>query len=311
MTKAIKSVLVVIAVLALGLPSFSQETTQQQYKERYATLVKNLGTSGVGVETLLDRWISDYPDDPDPVEYKFIYYLAKCQNTQLVAKEGKTYLGEAPVLSLNDSLGNPVNYFQEAMFDDDIFAQAIKTIEGGIAQYPDRLDWRFYKTTALSMYEKESPDMTCSDLKSIIDYNFTQHPKWTYPDAEVDADFFDSGIQEYLVSFYRIASPASREAFREISLKMLDYEPNNVLFLDNVGSYFVAMNDHKTAYKYYNKVLKLKKDDLTAIRNCILIARRDKDVKNEKKYLQMMVDYADNDADRSSAKTRLEYYNKK
>ena len=49
MTKAIKSVLVVIAVLALGLPSFSQETTQQQYKERYATLVKNLGTSGVGV----------------------------------------------------------------------------------------------------------------------------------------------------------------------------------------------------------------------------------------------------------------------
>ena len=119
MTKAIKSVLTVIAAVTLSLPSFSQETTQQQYKDRYVTLVKNLGTSGVGVETLLDRWISDYPDDPEPVEYKFIYYLAKCQNTQLVAKEGKTYVGEAPVLSLNDSLGNPVNYFQEAMFDDD------------------------------------------------------------------------------------------------------------------------------------------------------------------------------------------------
>ena len=298
------------ALTFLSSSAFSQEMTQQQYKDRYTTLVKNLGTSGIGIETLLDKWMNDYPDDPDPIEYKFIYYLAKSQTTQIVPKEGKTHLGKEPVITLNDSLGNPVNYFQENMYDDDIFAQAISTIESGIAKYPDRLDWRFYKITALSDYEKESPDMASSELKSIIDYNFTQKPKWTYPDTEVDADFFDAGIQEYCISFFRTASPASKEAFREISLKMLGYEPDNTLFLDNVGSYFVTAKDHKTAYKYYNKVLKLKKDDLTAIRNCILMARRDKDIKNEKKYLQMMVTYADNDADRNSAKMRLDYYNK-
>ena len=309
--KSLRTALLIVSALLLARPSFSQETTAQQYKDRYATLVKNLGTSGVGIETLLDRWMNDYPDDPDPMEYKFIYYLAKSQTTQIVPRDGKTYLGNEPVLSLTDSLGNPVNYFQDIIYDDEIFGQAIKTLEDAIAKYPNRLDWRFFKATALSEYEKESPDMASAELKSIIDYNYTQHPKWTYPDSEVDNEFFAAGIQEYCVSFFRTATPASREAFREISLKMLDYEPNNVLFLDNVGSYFVTMNDHKTAYKYYNKVLKLQKDDLTAIRNCILMARRDKDVKNEKKYLQMMVTYGETEADRTSAQMRLDSYNKK
>lgn len=308
--KLSKIILSAVTVALFSFQALAQEMTAEQYKSRYQVLVKNLGPAGVGIETLLDKWSADFPDDPDTFQNKFVYYLAKSQSNQIVTKDSKTWLGMEPILSLDDSLGRPVYYYQETLYDDEVFGQAIKVMEEGIAKFPDRLDWRFYKATALAGYEKESPDMTSSELKSIIDYNFTQHPKWNYPDAEVDADFFDAGIQEYCVNFYKIASSATQEAFREISLKMLDYEPDNVLFLDNLGSYFVAQKDHKTAYKYYNKVLKLKKDDLTAIRNCILIARRDKDVKNEKKYLQMMVNYADNETDRTSARMKLEYYDK-
>ena len=91
-----------------------------------------------------------------------------------------------------------------------------------------------------------------------------------------------------------------------ISERMLNYEPENVLFLDNMGSYFlVAENDSKAALKYYNKVLKIKKDDLTAIQNCILLARKDKNAKLEKKYLEMMVKYGDTDQQRQAASLRL------
>ena len=79
-----------------------------------------------------------------------------------------------------------------------------------------------------------------------------------------------------------------------------------------MGSYyFVYKKDDKTALKYYNKVLKLNKEDNTAIRSCILLARNSKNVKLEKKYLEMMAKYGEAETDRQSAQVRLEFLNKK
>ena len=70
---------------------------------------------------------------------------------------------------------------------------------------------------------------------------------------------------------------------------MLDYYPSNVLFIDNVGSYYlVYKEDYKTALKYYNKALKINKQDETAIKNCIILARKKKDKKMEAKYQKML-----------------------
>ena len=88
---------------------------------------------------------------------------------------------------------------------------------------------------------------------------------------------------------------------------MLSYRPNDVLFLDNMGSYYlVVKKDNKQSLKYYNKVLKIKPDDLTAIKNVVLMARSSGNVKLEKKYLTMLVKYTDSEAERMSAKARLE-----
>ena len=93
---------------------------------------------------------------------------------------------------------------------------------------------------------------------------------------------------------------------------MLRYNPSSAVFADNVASYYlVYKKDTKNALKRYEKVLKAHPDDLTAIRNCILIARREKNEKMEKKYLAMMVKYAYNESDRLSSSTRLEYLNGK
>ena len=75
---------------------------------------------------------------------------------------------------------------------------------------------------------------------------------------------------------------------------MLSYHPSDVLYLDNVGSYWlVVKHDYKQAAKYYNKVLKIKQDDITAIKNMILLARNTSNTKLEKKYLPLLVKYSD------------------
>lgn len=51
----------------------------------------------------------------------------------------------------------------------------------------------------------------------------------------------------------------------------------------------VAKEDYKTACRYYNKVLKAEPDNYIAIRNGILASRKVRNVKQEKKYLEMMV----------------------
>ena len=86
---------------------------------------------------------------------------------------------------------------------------------------------------------------------------------------------------------------------------MLDYQPKNTLFISNIGSYYlVAQSNPKTALKYYNKVLKIKPDDYTAIKNCIIIARKQRDIKLEKKYLPLIIKYG-TEADKITAEARL------
>ena len=48
---------------------------------------------------------------------------------------------------------------------------------------------------------------------------------------------------------------------------------------------------------------------MVAIQNCVIISRRQGSTKLEKKYLAMMVEYAEEETARQSAKVRLDYLN--
>lgn len=307
-----KCMLAALAALALALTAGAQEMTTDQHKAKYDRLVARVGADGVGVETVLDRWEADYPDDLDMLLARFIYYFSKSRSAEVVRKDQSRYLGQEPVMSLQDSLGQMVHFFEEPCFEDSVFTRADQAIEKAVRLAPAELDYRFAKANALLAYEKESPDMTLSYLEALVNQHYTQHPGWTYGGDPVTEEAFVSFIQDYCVSLFRIAAPGSYEAFRSLSETMLRYNPGSALFADNVASYYlVYKKDTKTALKRYDKVLKAHPDDLTAIRNCILIARRDKNVKLEKKYLAMMARYAQSEGDRLSATTRLDYLNGK
>lgn len=298
------------ALTALSVAA--QNPTSEDFKNRYQLLVSKLGPTGVGIETLLDKWQEAYPEDTDMLTGRFSYYLTKSQSSAVITKDRKHYLGAAPILTLKDSTGKDINYFQDINYDDVLFGKSQQAIEKAIQLNPDRLDLRLLKSASLIGYEKESPDMALSDLRSLIIYNETAHPTWIYPQVEkVDEEFFSTAVQEYCYLFFKYASLTSYEAFRELSETMLKYRPNDILYLNNLGSYYlVAKRDDKTAMKYYTKVLKIKQDDLTAIKNIIILARNSGNVKLEKKYLPLLEKYSDSETEKMSAKSRLEILNK-
>lgn len=277
----------------------------EEYAERYGLLLSKLGPGGVGIETLLNNWEKLSPDDPRLLSAKFNYYFTKSQRTEVVAKKQAKFMGAEPVLSLKDSTGAEVNYFQETFYDDSLYTLSMKYLDRAIRLDSDRLDLRFLKATALVAYEKESPDMALAYLEKLADENMLVGGKWEYPGVEFSDSLFTGLIQEYCYTFFNIGSQSAYSAFYSLSEKMLGYYPDMTVFMDNVGSYYlVARNDSKTALKYYNKVLKIDPEDYTAIKNSILIAKKDKNTKLEKKYLQMLAKYGPA-SDKLAAEARL------
>lgn len=303
-----KRILLTILTALTLLPLSAQtKTPQKDYLDRYQLLVSKLGAAGVGIETLLQRWEKDYPEDTDMLLGKFSYYLTKSQSSSIEVIDAQKYLGNTPALTLKDSLGRDVNYFQVINYDDELFGKATQAIEKAIELNPDRLDLRLFKISSLIGYEKDSPDMALAGLKALIDYNGHSHPVWEYPGVEASEDLFPSVMQEYCYAFFKIGTPHCFEAFKELSEKMLAYYPGNPVYMTNIGSYYLVFkHDSKSALKMYNKVLKKNPDDYTAIKNCVLLARSEKNSKLERKYLPMLVRVTPDETERASAQARLD-----
>lgn len=295
------SAFLLLAVAALG------QTDAEGFKARYDKHVRAVGNSGVGVETILDRWEEAFPDDPAMLEGRYKFYLSKSAGTTIIARNTPRYLGKEPVITLKDSTGRDVSYFEDNVFVDSLFAKSQKAIDRAIALEPDELAYRVDKISALMLYEKDSPDMTTQELLKLINYNKTSKPSWTYCGIPVDEETFTQSIQEYCVNFYRYGTPGSYEAMKKVSETMLKLYPKNVEFMNNLGSFWLVFKkNNRQALKWYNKVLTIDPKNYPAAKNCVILARNDKNLKLEKKYLPALIAATESETERASYQKRLE-----
>ena len=297
-----RRILLSVVFLSVAAAVYAQS---DRYEQRYDLLVSQFGPAGIGVETVLDNWEKADSTNAKMLLGRFSYLFTKAQRSEIVTMPTKKYLGMDPVLTLKDSLGADVYYYQINEFDDELYGEAVRAADKAVSVWPDRLDFRFLKANAYIAYEKESPDMALAYLKGLADGYASRKGQWTYDDEAVDDAFFQDAMQEYCYSFYSIGSPASYEAFLSLSQTMYGMFPDNTGYLNNIGTYYlIAKADYKNAYKYYNKVLKAVPDDYTAIKNCIIAARKQKNLKQEKKYLEMMMKYGP-EIEKDQAQARL------
>ena len=301
-----------ISVMLLASVLASAQEAQSDFKARYDRQVRNVGYAGVGVETILDRWEAAEPENPYLLEGKFHFYFTKSRSSKIIMRSESKYLGNAPVLSLKDTLGNDVNYYEDDFFVDSLFALSQTAIDKAIALEPAELAWRVDKVSALILYEKESPDLASAEILKMIDYQASAHPSWTHYGESAGDDTFILAVQEYCFTFYRYGTPGSYEAFRKISERMLKLYPKNTDFINNLGSYYLVYKENpKQALKWYGKTLKINPADYTAAHNCVILARKEKNVKLEKKYLPILIKATDDEIERQSYEARLAALNLK
>jgi len=293
------------ALLLFAQTVIYAQSESERYAQRYDMLVSKLGPAGIGIETVLNNWEKVDSTNAKLLLGRFSYLFTKAQSAEVVSRPEKKYLGMEPLLSLKDSTGNDIYYYQVNVFDDELYGQAMRAADKAVATWPDRLDFRFLKANAYIAYEKESPDMALAYLLTLIDENSARKGKWTYEGNSVDDAFFSDAMQEYCYSFFTLGSPTSREAFFSLSQKLSGIYPDNLEFVNNLGSYHLVKEEFKAALKYYDKVLKKSPSDQTARQNALLAARRMKNVKAEKKYLNLMVRYG-SEKEKTLAQVRLD-----
>lgn len=274
-----------LSVLSVCVQAFGQT---DGFEQKYDMLVSRLGPSGVGVETVLDNWEKADSTDVKMLLGKFRLWFDKSAKTVVVPKPGNTYLGARPVLTLKDSTGADVNYFEDVEYDDELYGKAVRYIDRAVSMWPDRLDLRFIKANALIAYEKESPDMTLAYLLDLADIDHGRSKPWNYEERKVEDSFFADSILEYCYTFYQIGSVSSRKAFLVLSEKMYGFYPDNVAYLNNIGAWHMISKDFKKALKCYDKVLKKDPGNQVALQNALRIAKIQKNAKREKKYMKMM-----------------------
>lgn len=265
--KIAAAALSLLACMALG----AQENAAD-IKAEYERQVRYVGLAGVGVETIINRWEAAAPEDPEVYVARFNYWLSKsAAESAVITRPQKRYLGNDPVMTLKDSLGRDVYYFEDVNYDDEAFGEALKAIDRAIELNPQEISYRFGKITSIMDYEKESPDMTAAEIFSLIDDYQAGGEGWTYAGETLTQELFCQGISEYCYRFFRTASPASYEYFLEISEKMNKLYPDEVVFIDNIGSYWQVNGDSRKALRYYRKALKIDPEDYAANNNIRLI----------------------------------------
>lgn len=291
----------VVVSMAMAVSAMAQ--TADRYRQRYEMLVNQFGPAGVGVETVLDNWAKVDSTSSDFLFARFSFYFTKAQTTEIVSKPEKKYLGMEPMLTLKDSTGTDVYYYQVNAFDDELYGKAIRAMDKAIALYPERLDFRFMKANAYIAYEKESPDMALPYLLDLAGRE--KERKWTYEDQVIEKGFYEDALQEYCYSFYSIGTPAAYDAFLALSQKLASLYPDYLDFSNNIGAYhMIAKEDYKAALKQYAKVIKKDPSNYTAIKNSVLAARKMGNVKSEKKYLQMLIEHG-SETEKLAAQGRL------
>ena len=272
----------IIIVIALVFAAFSVAYAQNaaEFLGRYNSLVKRVGYSGIGVETLIDKWEQADPSDVNQMVARFNFYFDKCRSAVTRIHPEPEYLGAKPAVTLKDSTGANVYYYTEYEYEKEMYDKAMQTLDEALAAGPERLDLCILKVEALMVYEKGKPVLSQEYLKSLVDGTLSGKMVWKDGERTLSKEDFLNEIQALCCEYFALGTPEACKAMKDVSQRVLKYSPRSVEFIDNLGAYCVKVEKNdKKAMKYYRKSLSIEPEDAVARQNVQLIERRMKSKK--------------------------------
>lgn len=268
-----RKILAALTLSVIGLAAFAQTT--ENYLARYNALVSRVGFSGIGVETLLDKWESADPGDINQMVARFNYYLHKSSRDSVVVSTKARYLDMDPLFNAKDTSGVVKYYYNEKVYDPALFAKAISSIDKAIQFDNTRLDVYMMKVNTVISYEKETPDNSKDLILFMLGKYFADKDYWKFPDLVLTDDNFLEAVQDLCITYYNIGSPQAMLCFKAVSERVLKSRPKAVEFMNNMGAFYASYaKDDKKAMKYYSNALKLDPQNMVARQNVKLIQRR-------------------------------------
>lgn len=217
-------------------------------------------------EKLLRMWEQFNPKDPELFIAFFNHYYL------LSKKEVITLTAEPPVgesFSIADSTGQTSGYFSsDVSFDRDVFQKAIDKIDEGILLYPDRLDMRFGKIYVLGRIEDWQP--FTDEIIKTIRYSAHNNNQWAWTDGEAMTEgevFFLTSLQDYQLELYNTNNDELLVNMREIANEILNYYPNHVESITNIGITYMLIGEYDLGIDYFKKAEKINPEDEVIISN--------------------------------------------
>ncbi|MCQ2185897.1 MAG: tetratricopeptide repeat protein [Bacteroidales bacterium] len=268
-----KVYLILLSLLSLAAVASAQTT--EDYQSRYNSLVNRVGYAGVGVDYLIAKWEKADPVDVNHMVARFNYYITRGRKDTVAVSFKPNYRGMEPVLSLQDSLGVRRYYYNVPSFNPEDFAAAVKSVNNAIAHDNNRLDLVILKTDSFVAREGDIPDQSKDLVLELADNTFARNYKWNWMGKEsVTEEEVLEEIQRYCFIFYNCDTPQAMEAFRQISEKIVKYNPKNVAFINNIGAYYAYRQDLKKALGYYKKAQKIDPSDNISSMNIKRLEKR-------------------------------------
>ncbi len=269
----------VLLPLGVGAQSFNGRFMEHMQKKDYKAAGK-----------VIAKWEAS-PEGSSPEFFiaAFNYYFRESRKSVLTLGQNPT--GEALTFYNKEDTEkkSPAGYiYDDVYFDKALLDKSFGYIDRGISEYPDRLDMRFGKIYALK--EAHRYEGMVTDMVAAVEYSAEIGSAWLWSGNEAVEDaeeFFFSSMQDYIMELYETDEAA--DYMEAVASVVLEYYPDNVVNINNMGIACTLRGDVDTALGYYLKAHELAPGDCIVLANVAELYVKKKMIPDAVVYLEKIV----------------------
>jgi tetratricopeptide (TPR) repeat protein len=288
-----------------------KELSTKQDGQDYAARFKQLQSqkaAGAQIDSLLDEWRAQRPDDPEGWITSANYYFNQSVGPMLSTKPAEK--GEMGLI--HKETGQTGSFsFKPGVAQTSHSATDI--LQEATAKFPDRLD--IWCGLAFMYQETGDFDNELSTLKKMVAYA-REHPrqlKWLKgaPLSESADKFVPEKLREYVLYYEKKGNPEDDKRWFQISTLATEQYPNHPEGFNDVAVYYADLGDWQKAREFLEKAHEINPKLVGVLVNLGNVSVEMKDFSTARKYFEDAVKLEPNGQYAQEAKEALRKLKKK